>query len=241
MVPEISEIIEAIVLDVGGVFLIPHHDPIVAGLHPHGIQLDPTLIEFAHYAGVGAVDACTEPDQGHVACYLSAYVRSLSIDPEHVERAYQILAALWATPSLGRWSRLIDGSSEALRRLVESGHTVAILSNSDGTVEAQLRELNICQVGEGDGTPVRVIADSAIVGIAKPDPGIFHHVAEILGVSPERCVYVGDTVRYDVLGARAAGFSPVHFDPHGLCASQDVHPHIRALAELGALLEDLPV
>jgi putative hydrolase of the HAD superfamily len=105
--------------------------------------------------------------------------------------------------------------------------------------EAQLRELSICQVGDSDGTPVHCIADSAIVGIAKPDPRIFHHVAEILSVSPNRCVYVGDTVRYDVLGARAAGFHPFHFDPHGVCSSQDVHPHLRALADLSALLEDL--
>ena len=239
MVPEIRDNVEAIVLDVGGVFLIPHHDPILATLEPHGIQFDPALIERAHYLGVGAVDACTGTDQTHVACYLAAYVRSLGINPDHVERAKQVLEALWTQPSLGRWSRLIDGSSEALRHLVESGHTVAILSNSDGTVEAQLRELSICQIGEGAGTAVPVIVDSAVVGMAKPDPGIFHHVSELLGVSPERCVYVGDTVRFDVLGARAAGFHPFHFDPHDLCASQDVHPHIRSLSELSTLIGDV--
>lgn len=236
MLPELRDNVEAIVFDVGGVFLIPHHDPIVATLEPHGIQLDPATIERAHYLGVGAVDACTETEQGHVACYLAAYVRSIGIDPEHVERAHEVLKPLWAQPSIGRWNRLVEGSREALRQLVEHGHTVAILSNSDGTVEEQLRELGVCQVGEGAGTPVRVIVDSAILGISKPDPGIFHHVAEALGVLPERCVYVGDTVRFDVLGARAAGFHPFHFDPLGLCASQDVHPHLRALADLAALL-----
>lgn len=234
----IPENVEAIVLDVGGVFLIPHHDPIVGALEPHGIQLDLSLIEHAHYVGVGAVDACTDTEHAHVPCYLAAYVREIGIDPDQVERANQILEALWAQPSIGRWSRLIEGSSEALRRLVESGHTVAILSNSDGTVEAQLLELGICQVGEGAGTPVPVIADSAIVGIAKPDPGIFHHVADLLGVSPERCVYVGDTVRFDIVGARSAGFHPFHFDPHDLCASQDVHPHLRSLAQLADALDD---
>jgi putative hydrolase of the HAD superfamily len=83
-----------------------------------------------------------------------------------------------------------------------------------------------------------MIVDSAILGIAKPDPGIFHHVAETLGVRPERCLYVGDTVRYDVLGARAAGFHPFHFDPHGLCVSQDDHPHLRSLGEVAALLAE---
>ena len=233
----IRETVEAIVLDVGGVFLIPNHEPIVSTLAPHGIQLDPALIERAHYVGVGAVDACTETEEGHVACYLAAYVREIGIDPDHVERAHDVLKPLWAQPSIGRWNRQIAGSSEALGRLVESGHTVAILSNSDGTVEAQLLELGICQVGEGAGTSVPVIADSAVVGISKPDPGIFHHVADLLGVSPERCVYVGDTVRFDIMGARSAGFHPFHFDPLDLCASQDVHPHIRSLAQLADALD----
>jgi putative hydrolase of the HAD superfamily len=81
-----------------------------------------------------------------------------------------------------------------------------------------------------------VIADSAVVGIAKPNPAIFHHVSSAIGIPPERCLYVGDTVRYDVLGARAAGFHPYHFDPHGLCRSTDSHPHVRALTEVGPLL-----
>jgi len=227
--------IDAVVLDVGGVFLIPHPEPVAAALAPHGILIDPARIELAHYTGVGALDACSGPDHDHT-CYLIALIGALGVAPADQERALAILQELWAQPSLGRWSWHVQGSREALRALVEAGHTVAILSNSDGTVEAQLRELAICQIGEGDGACVRAIADSTVVGIAKPDPRIFYHVAEALGVRPERCLYVGDTVRYDVLGARAAGFHPFHFDPHGLCASLDVHPHLRSLAEVAVLL-----
>jgi hypothetical protein len=39
-----------------------------------------------------------------------------------------------------------------------------------------------------------------------------------------------------VLGARAAGFQPYHFDPHGLCASQDAHPHLRSLNEIAEIV-----
>jgi putative hydrolase of the HAD superfamily len=153
-----------------------------------------------------------------------------------MERATEILVEHWGRPEGARWTWHVPGSREALRALVEAGHTVAILSNSNGTVEALLRELAICQIGEGAGAQVRCIADSTVVGIAKPDPRIFYHVAEAIGVRPERCLYVGDTVRYDVIGARAAGFHPYHFDPHGLCASADVHPHVRSLTEVAALV-----
>jgi putative hydrolase of the HAD superfamily len=157
-----------------------------------------------------------------------------------LEQATEILVELWSRPEAARWTWHVPGSREALRALVESGHAVAILSNSNGTVEEQLREQGICQVGEGDGAQVRCIADSTVFGIAKPDPRIFYHVAEAIGVRPERCLYVGDTVRYDVIGARAAGFHPYHFDPHGLCASADVHPHVRSLAEVAALVRATP-
>jgi putative hydrolase of the HAD superfamily len=235
MTGSLAERIDAIVLDVGGVFLIPHHDPVAEALTPHGLAIDPARIDHAHYAGVVALDAC-DGDDGPHTCYLAAFAGTLGIPEADLGRATRVLAELWTQPSLGRWRRLVAGSTEALRQLVESGHTVAILSNSDGTVEEQLRELSVCQIGEGAGVTVRHIADSAIVGVAKPDPRIFHLVAEAIGVPPERCLYVGDTVRYDVIGARAAGFHPLHFDPLGLCASADTHEHIAALSELATLL-----
>jgi uncharacterized membrane protein YhiD involved in acid resistance len=48
-----------------------------------------------------------------------------------------------------------------------------VVSNSDGTVERQLRRRRISQVGAGRRTSVLVIVDSAIFGMAKPDPSIF--------------------------------------------------------------------
>jgi putative hydrolase of the HAD superfamily len=84
--------------------------------------------------------------------------------------------------------------------------------------------------------PVCAIVDSFVAGVAKPDPGIFHALVERAGIVPERAVYVGDTVRYDVLGARAAGLHPLHFDPYDLCASRDDHPHVRSLDEVAEML-----
>jgi len=53
-----------------------------------------------------------------------------------------------------------------------------------------------------------------------------------LEVSPDHAVYVGDTVRYDIRGARNAGIIPIHFDPYDLCETRNDHEHVRAIAEV---------
>jgi FMN phosphatase YigB (HAD superfamily) len=57
-----------------------------------------------------------------------------------------------------------------------------------------------------------------------------------LGLAPDRIAYVGDSVRYDVLGSEAAGMLPIHFDPHQTCRSTHEHKHIKAIIELEGIL-----
>jgi putative hydrolase of the HAD superfamily len=73
--------------------------------------------------------------------------------------------------------------------------------------------------------------------VAKPDPAIFGIALEALGVPASGTVlHVGDSLRFDVAGAQAAGLQPVHLDPYGYCPAPDGHQHIRTLAELAASL-----
>ena len=70
-----------------------------------------------------------------------------------------------------------------------------------------------------------------MVGVAKPDPEIFRLALDALGVPAGGAVlHVGDSLRYDVAGALAAGLQPVHMDPYGFCPAPDGHPHVRSLA-----------
>ncbi|MCC7369633.1 MAG: HAD family hydrolase [Chloroflexi bacterium] len=226
---------DALIFDVGGVFLIPHPEPVAEMLDPHGIVFDRLQIEQAHYAGVVALDGHLGPND-IPGQYLVSFLEALGVHVDHREHAHGLLSQLWSMPERDWWSHHVPGSRDGLRALHEAGHTLAVISNANGRVEQQLRSYGICQVGEGAGTPVRAVIDSHVFGVEKPDPRIFHHVSDLLGLPPERCVYVGDTVRYDVLGARAAGFQPFHFDPYGVCRSTDVHPHLRSVADLGNLL-----
>ncbi|GGP20063.1 HAD-IA family hydrolase [Silvimonas iriomotensis] len=53
------------------------------------------------------------------------------------------------------------------------------------------------------------------VGIWKPDPGLFLHVAAHYGAAPARCVVVEDSPT-GVTGAVAAGMQALFYQPHGL-------------------------
>ena len=106
---------------------------------------------------------------------------------------------------------------------------MGVVSNSNGTVEGDLRSVGVCYVPDGDGPlpegiQMGVILDSAVVGVAKPDPGIFRIALDALNVPADGSVlHVGDSLRYDVAGALAAGLQPVHMDPYGLCPAPDGH------------------
>lgn len=55
-----------------------------------------------------------------------------------------------------------------------------------------------------------VVTISDEVGFAKPDPRIYQLTCEQLGVRPEECFYVGNSLPTDIAGARAAQITAVH-------------------------------
>ena len=152
---------------------------------------------------------------------------------ERLEEAIAELDVAFAEQ--GVWSRPVPGALDGLRALAATGVALAIVSNSDGTLEERLGREGICQVGPGTGVPMAIVVDSDAVGVAKPDPAIFHLALEATGIAPDRALHVGDTVGADVEGALAAGVRPVHLDPYGFCTDR-THPHVADLTMLVAAL-----
>jgi putative hydrolase of the HAD superfamily len=225
--------VQAVLLDVGGVFHLPDHDRIVAALARAEVAVDPAGLDRAHYAGVAALDDFTEGDRSIWLAYNRAYARACGAPDDRTEAVAEILLSEFTTG--GVWTRVIPGSREALRELAALGVALAIVSNADGSVEAQLRADGICQIGDGAGVPVGAVLDSAVVGVAKPDPKIFELALDRLGVAPAAAIHVGDTPAADVDGARAAGVRPVLIDPHDDHAALEVD-RVRSLGEVVALV-----
>ena len=226
--------IEAVLIDVGGVLLLPDHDRIAAALAQADVNVDRDLLDRAHYAGVAALDQFTEGDREIWVRYNRAFARACNTPEDALDDAVEHLLNEFATGAV--WSRIIPGSVEALQDLAALDVKLAIVSNADGDTEQRLRELGICQIGPGPGVEMAAILDSTVVGVAKPDPRIFELALDALDVPAERAVHVGDTPGADVDGARAAGVHPVLLDPLELHTDLDVE-RVGSLADVVGLVQ----
>jgi putative hydrolase of the HAD superfamily len=133
----------------------------------------------------------------------------------------------------------VPDAAETLLALQAAGYPLAVVSNATGTMEQQLADHRICTSDGVRAARVAVVVDSDVVGVEKPDPAIFGIAMDALGLPPHDCIYVGDTVHFDVNGARAAGLHPLHLDPYGWCPDTD-HDHLGSLAELARTLIPTP-
>ncbi|MBI4758255.1 MAG: HAD-IA family hydrolase, partial [Chloroflexi bacterium] len=55
-----------------------------------------------------------------------------------------------------------------------------------------------------------VFISSAVEGVRKPNPSIYVRASQKLGVSPERCLFMDDSVE-NIEGARRVGMQTVHW------------------------------
>lgn len=210
-------------LDAGGVIVLPHRDLIAAALRGIGIEIDPTAVPHAHYRAVRAFDRAGASDP----TYVRAFPSELGIETGRTADALDALAELADRSRSGQilWSEPTPGALATIAALRRRGLPVVIVTNSDGHAEANLRDCGI-----PDDVPV---IDSEVVGVSKPDVRIFEAALHRAGagVRATDVVHVGDTLSADVAGARAAGITPIHFDPLRACRARD-HRHIRTLPGL---------
>jgi putative hydrolase of the HAD superfamily len=225
--------VQAVLVDLGGVFYLPDHDRVLGALATLEVAAERHRLDEAHYRGVAALEDFRENDPSIWHAYNRAYAQVCGVAPDGIDRATSVLLEEFERGGL--WTRRIPGAVEALRELEQLGVGLAVVSNAEGTVEAQLRADEICQVGPGPGVRVATVLDSSVVGIEKPDPAIFRLALDALGVEPGAAIHVGDTPGADVAGARAAGVTPVLIDPYDLHPDVDCQ-RVRSLADVPAIV-----
>ncbi|MFQ5708501.1 MAG: YjjG family noncanonical pyrimidine nucleotidase [bacterium] len=102
---------------------------------------------------------------------------------------------------------VLPNTTETLQYL-NSKYELGILSNGfEGIQETKLRNTKL-------GSYFLVKIFSGNVGAMKPDPRIFSAATQATNVRPAGIVYVGDSYENDIVGAKAAGWRCVFFNPN---------------------------
>lgn len=108
---------------------------------------------------------------------------------------FEALYSYYALPEA--WI-VAEGAVETFGALRARGVTVAVVSNWDTRLRGLLEALGL--MASLDAAVI-----SAEVGIEKPDPALYRHACEVLGVAPAQALHIGDHPKKDAAAARAAG------------------------------------
>lgn len=96
----------------------------------------------------------------------------------------------------------LPGAESALAEL-GAGHDLALVTNGDRETQSQkLAALDIA-----DHFDTATFTEPG--GPVKPDPDHFHRTLSAMGIGADEAVHVGNSLRSDVAGAKAAGISAV--------------------------------
>jgi putative hydrolase of the HAD superfamily len=213
----------AILFDAG--FTLTFHDGarLAAYAALAGVTADAAALETAERAlraefrETEGVVMCTHVDGGF-SWHQHLYRRLLALaetpgEPASLDEAAAVM--LHEHRASNAWRRIGAGVRESLVRLRQAGLKLAVVSNSEGTIEQMLTEIGLASLFDA-------IVDSTIVGVTKPDPRIFQIALDRLAVSPANAIMIGDSPSADITGAHAAGLRAVLLDPY------DLYPWCRA-------------
>lgn len=127
------------------------------------------------------------------------YLKAFDFDREKLVPITEELANLWEVTYYHR--ELRPGVKEMLEGLKQRGYHIGVISNNASLY-------NVFNVLEQYGIRdyMEDVTVSSITGYRKPHPELFRISMHQMRCKPENCVYMGDTVSRDIIGAKRAGF-----------------------------------
>ena len=121
----------------------------------------------------------------------------------HALNMYEIY---WDT--LIRNAKLYPGVETALRDLKNAGYVLGIGTNLTARIQfRKLTAFGLLQYFD-------FIVSSEETDHEKPQEDIFKYCAKKAHCLPSQCIYVGDSMIHDIIGAQSAGMHPLWFRPH---------------------------
>ena len=152
-----------------------------------------------------------------------------------VRRTREIIAEIY--PKLfGTQTKLIPDAKETLEMISQKGIKLGIVTSTPSQ-SMKLKLHPLVDSGINDLMEVIIAADDAPRKKPAPDP--LFACSNILGILPERCMYVGDA-RTDIQAGKAAGMKTVGvltgFDDHTALSRENPDAVIGSLADLMDIL-----
>lgn len=143
------------------------------------------------------------------------YLKDFDFDREKLQAIAEEMGNKWEFTHYHR--ELRAGAKEMLDALKVRGYRIGVISNNASlyNVFNMLEEYGIRDYMED-------VAVSSVTGYRKPHPELFRISMRQMNARPEECVYMGDTVSRDIIGAKRAGFGKAVQIYSFLSAQKDV-------------------
>jgi epoxide hydrolase-like predicted phosphatase len=191
---DVQQVPIGLVVDWGGVLTGGLGDAFGAWAAAEGIEYGHYLAALRTWIGPDAVDAAENPvhalERGELE--VPDFERRLAVE---LSRHGSTVSAPGLLQRMFTGLELVEGSMVGLvRRARAAGLRTALLSNSWGNAYPR----------EGWDTLFDAVVISGEVGMRKPEPRIYLHTLELLGLAPEQAVMVDD-LRPNVAAAVAVG------------------------------------
>lgn len=205
--------IRAVIFDMGGTLedvywteetRLNNGRAILDYLSLHGLPIDADPAEFAvaiHTANLAYKEFSDQHtlELDPFSIWDQYRLRDYPLDRAKLKAVSERLSHIWETTFYNRLLR--PDADETLARLQARGYRLGVISNTPSLVQVHysLRAYGIIDY-------FSYIGLSSLHGYKKPNPLLFEIAAADMGVKPEECAYVGDTVSRDVVGPRRAGY-----------------------------------
>ena len=226
--------ISTILFDVGGTLLHLDYYLLHKALARAGIRVASKDLRRAEYAARREIDRfmLSGTDRGtddtRRQPYFSVLLKQVGVEGETASHVIEQLNAAHAEANL--WRLMMPSTPGILKSLRERGLQLGVISNADGRIQQLLGQSGLTDY-------FAVVIDSHVVGVEKPDPGIFQLALEQLHAHAAQTLFIGDMYSIDVVGAERVGLQAVLIDVlngYGELPCQK----IRHLSELLTIIEN---
>ncbi len=218
----------AVLFDFGGTLDadgIPWKERLGRLYRDEGVGVDPDQFAPVFYAADDALAATVPPDLSFRDTLL------------RLTRGVAEALGLHDHALVGRIAeRFLEAALERLRhnarllRKLRRRYRLGVVSNFYGNLAAVCGDAGI-------RAHFTTLVDSGRVGCEKPDPRIFSRALEELEIHGSQAVFVGDSLRRDMAGARAVGMPHIWLTPPAPHAGRSCCPEDPVIHSLDALEE----